>query len=106
MKLILSDMQKCKLSISIKNAAGNDAPVDGAPQWASSNSEVLTVTPSEDGMSADVVAVGPLGSATVSVKADADLGEGVSQIAGSMDVEVVASAATTVEITAGETTPK
>lgn len=101
MVLKLTDSQQCKLAIKPTDKAGNVAPIDGAPDWRSSNSEVVTVTPSADGLSADVVTTGALGTATVSVSADADLGEGTKQISGSIDIEVGAGEAVTVEVTAG-----
>lgn len=97
--LELKDTQQATLSIQPVDA--NPAPVDGAPVWTTSNSEVVSVQAAEDGLSAIVKAVGPLGSAVVSVKADADVGEGVTQIAGVLEVQVFAGAAVTVQIKAG-----
>ncbi len=98
----LSDVQKVKLSIQPVDAKGNPAAVDGAPVWLSSNTEVLTVEAAEDGLSAIATAVGPLGACIVSVKADADLGEGVTELVGAVDVSVGGSAAVKIDITAGE----
>lgn len=100
----LTDSQQATLSIQPVDKKGNPALVDGVPAWLSSNSEVVTVTPSADGLSAVAVAVGPLGTATVSVTADADLGAGVTEIAGSLDITITAGAATTVSISAGDPT--
>jgi hypothetical protein len=100
----ITDSQQVSLSIQPVDKKGNAAAVDGAPQWASSNTEVVTVTPSADGLSAIAAAVGPLGTATVSVTADADLGAGVTSIAGTLDVTVTAGQAATVSITAGTPT--
>lgn len=97
----MTDSQQVSLTIKPVDKKGNAAPVDGVPAWASSNTEVVTVTPAPDGMSAIAAAVGPLGSATVSVTADADLGAGVTEIAGSLDIIITAGAAATVSITAG-----
>lgn len=101
MALILTDEQKVKLSVSFLTKAGNAAKVDGAPVWSSSNDTVISLVVAEDGLSADAVTVGPLGSAQVSVSADADLGEGVRSIVGTLDLEVVAAEAATVGIAAG-----
>lgn len=100
----LKDTQQVILSIQPVDKKGNPAQVDGVPVWASSNTEVVTITAADDGLSATAVAVGPLGSAKISVTADADTGSGVTEIAGSIDIDVVASAATTVTITAGTPT--
>jgi hypothetical protein len=97
----LTDVQKVIGSIAPKDAAGNPAPVDGIPVWASSDTAIVTVTPAPDGMSAVVEAVGPLGTAQVSVSADADTGEGVATITALADIEVLASQATAVGISFG-----
>lgn len=106
MALVLTDIQKVSLSITPTSAAGNPAPVDGAPVWTSSDESVLTVTASEDGLSAEAVTTGKLGVAQVSVSADADLGEGVTTITGVLDVEVKASEAVSLAVSAGTPTNK
>ena len=97
----MTDSQQVGLSIQPVDKKGNPAAVDGVPEWASSNSEVVTVEAAADGLSAVAKAVGPLGTATVSVKADADLGAGVTEIAGSLEITITAGGATSVTITAG-----
>lgn len=101
MALILTDIQKVTLSISPRSAVGNPAPVDGVPVWQVSDSSVLEVTTAEDGFSAVAVTTGKLGVCQVSVSADADIGEGVQTITGVLDVEVKASAAVNLDISAG-----
>ncbi len=86
-------------AIDPRDSKGNPAPVDGVPQWATSDPAVVTVTPSADGLSADVVAVG-LGTAQVSVVADADLDAGETrELTGTLDVQVKAAEAVTLGIT-------
>lgn len=104
--LTLTDIQKVHLTIAPVDAAGNPAPVDGIPSWSSSDESVLTVSAAADGMSADAVTVGPLGNAQVNVSADADLGEGIETLTGTLDVEVVASQATSLGISAGVPEPR
>jgi len=101
MALILTDVQKVSLSIQPVSAAGNPAPVDGAPVWSSSAPDVVTVTAAPDGMSAVAVTTGKLGTAQISVSADADLGAGVTTITGTLDLEVQASQAVSLNVTAG-----
>lgn len=101
MALILTDVQKVGLSVAFVTAKGNPAQVDGAPVWSVSDATVLSVVPAADGLSAEVVAVGPLGTSQVSVTADADLGEGVKALVGTLDVQVVASEAASIVINAG-----
>ena len=106
--LVLKDSQKVTLTVAPVDAAGNPAKVDGAPAWeiVGTNPECLAVTPSDDGLSATVVAQGPLGTAQVQVTADADLGEGNVPITGLLDVEVVAGDAVSLNIGSGEPTDK
>lgn len=100
--LTMTSSQKATLTVSFRDKKGNPAPVDGAPVWGIDNPNVCALTPSPDGLSAEVSAIGPLGAALVSVQADADLGEGIVHIAGTLEVTIVSGAAETVEIVAGE----
>lgn len=97
--LVLTDSQDCVLTIAPVDKKGNPAPIDGVPEWFSSNTDVLTITPAADGLSATASAVGALGDATVNVNADADMGAGTTAITGTIDITVEAGAATTVAIT-------
>ena len=101
MALTLTDIQKVDLAVQPVDAAGNAALVDGACTWESSDVTVLTVEPAADGLSAVALTTGKLGTAQIKCTADADLTEGVLPILGVLDVEVVASAAVSVAITAG-----
>lgn len=105
MTLTLTDIQKVSLSIAPVSAAGNPAPVDSVV-WTSSNPEVLTVVASEDGLTAVASTVGPLGNAQVTVVADADLGEGVVELTGILDVVVVGSQAVSLGVVAGTPEPR
>lgn len=100
----MTNSQQATASIKIVDKRGQPAPVDGIPVWASSDETIVTVTPAVDGMSAVVAAVGPLGTAKVSVTADADLGTGVSSIFGSLDVTITQGQAVGIEITLGDAT--
>lgn len=104
--LVLTDIQKVDVAIAPKSAAGNPAVVDGAPVWSCSDETVLTLTVAEDGFSAVVETTGKLGVAQVSVTADADMGEGVKAVSGVLDIEVKASEAVTLDISAGVPTDK
>lgn len=97
--LQLQDDQHCPLSIQADDKAGNPVTLPvGAVTWSSSNPSVATVTPSADGMTADVAATGPLGSAQVGVAVD--LGGG-QQLTGTLDVTIVAGAAASILIVPG-----
>lgn len=100
MGLTLSTVQKCPVSITPVDKKGNKAPVDGIPEWNVSAPGIVSLFPAADGMSCDIVALA-LGTAQVNVKADADLGSGVTTITGVLDVEVVASQAVGFAINTG-----
>lgn len=104
--LILTDVQKVKVKVKPVTAAGNPAPVDGKPEWVVSDDTVCTLVVSDDGLEADVVTTGKLGVCQVSVKADADLGDGVREISGVLDVEVKASEAVSLSVETGVPEPK
>ena len=99
--LKLTDEQKVALSIDPRTAAGNPASVDGVPVWTSSDPDIVALEVAEDGKSAVATAAGGLGAAQVSVVADADLGEGVRELTGVLDIEVLAAEAVELGITAG-----
>lgn len=104
MAVQLTSSQQCVLSIALTDKKGNPATSDGAPVWSVDNPNVLALAVAEDGMSCTVAAVGPLGTAKVSVVADADLGEGVKPLFGIADFEVTAGEATQIAITNSEPT--
>ena len=81
--------QSASAALTITNAAGQPAAVDGVPVWASSDETVLRVTASADGMSALIETVAP-GTAHIAVTADADVGTGVAPIIGVTDDVTVA----------------
>lgn len=99
--VILTDTQKVSLSVNPVSAKGNVALLDEAPVWEVSDPAVLSLLVAEDGLSATVFAVGPVGIAQVVVRGDADLGEGVTEIVGTLDVEVVAGSAASFAIVTG-----
>lgn len=98
----LPDDKTVSATVAYVDAKGNAAQVQGAPVWASDNEAVATVAASDDGMSAVVTPVGPLGSAQISVTADADLGDGVENVVALGTVEVIAGKAVAGNVNFGE----
>lgn len=99
--LVLTDSQKATCTLKPLNSKGNPAPVDGVPQWSSSNAAVVTVNPAADGLTAEVIAVG-LGEAQVNCVADADMDvDEIREITALLDVQVKASEAVSLGIEAG-----
>jgi hypothetical protein len=90
--LSLSAVQKCNVSIQPVDVKGNPAAVDGGPLWSVSADGVVTLSPAADGLSCVISGLAP-GSVQVNVTADADLGEGVRSITGTLDVTVIAAEA-------------
>lgn len=100
--MFLEAGKRLPLSIEPKDANGNAARVDGAPVWALSNEALGSLDVDAAGMSAIFTPSGMVGVTTIQVKADADLGEGVEEIFGTLDVEVLSGKAVSISITAGE----
>ena len=103
---ILTDSQEVSASIAYVDKAGNPASVEGAPVWASSDDSVLTVLAAADGMSATASSTGKLGTAQLTVTADADLGAGVTSLTAMQDFEIIAGAAVAGNFTLGAPTEK
>lgn len=99
--LILTDIQKVTVAVQPKSAAGNIALVDGKPVWTVSDDTIITLEVSEDGFSVEAITTGKLGSAQIAINLDSDLGEGVKDLTGILDVTVIASDAVNVEINVG-----
>lgn len=99
---IISADQELDLELVISDSFGNEATVDGTPSWTSGDDSVVALTVGEDGFSAVASAVGPVGTAQVSVRADADVGEGFREIIATLDIEVVGGEARIVALNAGE----
>jgi len=100
MKLQLNENAEIKVK-AIKDAAGNDAAIDGALSWAVGGDLALgDLEVSEDGMSAIFKRNGAVGLAIVQVSGDADLGEGVKLIVGEVELECMAGEAVVFELEA------
>lgn len=89
---LLRDDQTAHINIQAVDAKGFDAQLQTIT-YSSSDESVATVS------NAVITAVKP-GTATINVVADADLGDGVTQIAGTLDIQVVAGQAIALAVTA------
>lgn len=95
---MILESQKSRTAVIVPvDAAGNQAQVENI-QWASSDTSLLTVEPSEAGLSAVFTSVGPVGNVQLTVTGDADLGEGVTEISGTLDVQIIAGNAVAFQI--------
>jgi hypothetical protein len=83
-----------RCQVSYVDAKGNPAQVDGEVTWDSSNQTIATVkVDSGDSSQVVVTPAGNIGQAQISATADADLGEGTTELITTMDIEVVAGSA-------------
>lgn len=95
LEMQLTATQKVTATPTFKDGKGNPAKVDGAPSYQTDNPAILTLNPSADGLSCEIVATGMIGTANVQCSADADLGPDVKQIILTGSIEVVAGQAVT-----------
>ena len=91
---------KVQMLIDPRDAGGNPARVDGVPVWSLSDADHGVVTTAADGLSAEFVPDGTLGTVQVMVKADADLGTGVRELTGLLDIAIEAGEAVTLAVNA------
>ena len=97
--LTLKDNQKAVLSVAGQDAKGNPATLSTAPTWAvgGANPEIVTIAPSADGLTCEINAVGPLGTAQVTVSDTV----GANTLQGVLDITIIAGDATSLAINAG-----
>ena len=98
----MSDSQQVVLSVVGKDKKGNPADLTGTLQWSVDNPNVVAVNPATDNKSCTCVAVGPLGTATVTVKETDDQGNTLA--AGTCDFTITAGPVSTIEVTPGAPT--
>ena len=104
--LALPNDQKVTASIQPVDSKGNPATIDGMASWSSSSTAIATVQNiSADSLSAEILPGTTLGTCQINVQADADLGSGITNITGVLDVQVVAGQAVGFTITTGPLTP-
>lgn len=96
--------QQVDLSISGQDRYGNTVEISGDVAWLSSD-ESIVVVEAQDDTHAIAKAVGPAGTASVTVTNDADR-DGTGDFMGSLAIDVVAGDIAEIEITPGEPTDK
>ena len=100
MLITITNEEKVPVTLAPLTAAGNPATVDGTPVWAVISGDA-TLEVSADGMSAYLVSGAANTNSQVTVTADADLGEGVTEITDTLDLAVVAATASQLGATVG-----
>lgn len=100
MALVMTATQQCLLTMQPLDAKGNPAAVDNVADWQVVNTDVCTLEVAPDGVTALCKATA-VGDTQVSCTADADLGAGVRNITGLLDVSIRAAEAVSMGIVAG-----
>jgi hypothetical protein len=70
--------------------------------WGTTDEAIVALNPSDDGMSCTVVSAGAMGTAQITVRLDADVGDGVQELTGMALVDVTAGQASTIAILLGQ----
>lgn len=96
--------QQVDLSISGSDAYGNPVNITGDTAWSSSDTTIVGVTMT-DSSHAVAAAVGPVGSASVTVTNDVNQ-DGTGDFIGSLAIDVVAGVMADIVVTAGTPTTK
>lgn len=98
--LQLTDTQRVQISIAPVDKKGAPAQVQSVA-FSSSDTSVATVTQDATDPNKAVVVAGVAGTCQIQVSADADLGDGVSTINGTLDITVVGGPAVSLSVSAG-----
>jgi hypothetical protein len=109
MAYTLPDDMQVTLTISYVDKNGNPANIDGDVVWASSDENVARVIPTNINQNVEVMLVpaqtAGLGTCQISATADADMGDGTSNIVTLFDVQIVAGTAVAGTVTPGAQEP-
>ena len=101
--LQMTDTQQCTFTVSATDERGNPVPLPaGTIEWLTDNTDLLNLVPSADGNTCNVLAKGPLGTATVACKVHET--DGTSLAAGTIDVNIIAGAPVNIVIQPGPIT--
>ncbi len=105
LEIKITNEQQVNVTVTPRTDSGKPAKLDGSPTWTvvSGNSQVVVA---DDGLSADLVSSDEPGDTIVAVKADADLGEGVEEIADTITLSVIGASAKNLGLVAGTPTQK
>lgn len=87
MLITITNEEKINVTLNPTTAAGNPGTVDGIPVWAVTSGDA-TIEPAADGLSCYLISGNP-GNSVIIVTADANLGEGVTNITDTVDLAVV-----------------
>ncbi len=99
MLITITNEQKVLVTLDPKTAAGAPASIDGNATFEVTSGDATVEV--VDATSAWLISGTNVGNSTISVSADADLGEGVATLTDTIDLAVVSAAASTLALVAG-----
>ncbi len=99
--VIINADKKRTFAIAAVDAKGRPAAVDGVPVWAVSPVGAVSLFPAADGMSCDAAWLAANPGVVLTVTADADLGDGVTPIVASANIQTLGAAAVGLTLSAG-----
>ncbi len=105
MLITITNEEKVQVTLAPLTAAGNPATLDGAPVWTVVSGDA-TIEVSTDGLSATFISGAPNVNSQITVTADADLGEGVTNLVDTFDLAVVQASASSLGAIIGTPTLK
>lgn len=97
----ISADKKRTFSVQPVDSKGRPAAIEGIPVWDLAAPGGVTLFPTPDGLACDVVWIEAKQGIVLTVKADADLGAGVREITGSVDIETLGAEAVGFAISTG-----
>ena len=104
-EITITNEQKVKVTLAPVTDTNKPAKLDGKPVWAVQSGD-STLQVDEDGMGAYLVSADAPGDAVVLVTADANLGEGIEEIADTIKLTVEGARAENLGLSAGTPEPK
>ncbi len=104
-EISITTEQKVSATLTPVTDTGKPAKLDGSPAWTvvSGNSQVIVA---DDGLSATMISSDEPGDTVVMIKADADLGEGIEELADTVTLHVVGATAKNLGLAFGTPEPK
>lgn len=100
MLITITNEQKVLVTLQPQTQAGNPAQLDGEPTWVVTGGDA-TIEVQAGGLSAYLISGGAEVNSTISVTADADLGEGVVNLSDEITLAVVPASASSLGLVAG-----
>jgi hypothetical protein len=105
LEITITNEQKVQITLTPVTDTGRPAKLDGKPEWSVVTGD-STLDVAADGLSAFLVSADDPGDTDFLVKADADLGSGVTEISDTIRLSVAGAQAKNLGLKAGQPVPK